>query len=131
MQGLSLRHARTFALLSNIMDVKAGSRIVTEGEEGDDMYVVIGGQLRVWVEGQDGPVDLATLTRGAILGEVGFFVHKRSANVDAVTDSRLLRFNVEDLERLRRRRPWIAAIIYRNLNRVQAERMARTTHRVR
>lgn len=131
MQGLNLRQARTFALLSNIMDVKAGSRIMTEGEEGDDMYVVIGGQLRVWVERDDGPVDLASMSRGAILGEIGFFVHKRSANVDAVTDARLLRFNVDYLERLRRRRPWIAAIIYRNLNRVQAERLARTTHMMR
>jgi predicted RND superfamily exporter protein len=131
MQGLTLRQARTFALLSNILDVKAGTRIMSEGEEGDHMYVVISGQLRVWVERHDGPVDLATLSRGAILGEIGFFVHKRSANVDAITDARLLRFNVDDLEQLRRRRPSIAAIIYRNLNRVQAERLARTTHMMR
>jgi predicted RND superfamily exporter protein len=131
MQGLNLRQARTFALLSNIMDVKSGTRIMTEGEEGDDMYVVIGGQLRVWVERNDGPVDLASMSRGAILGEIGFFVHKRTANVDVVSDARLLRFNVDYLERLRRRRPWIAAIIYRNLNRVQAERLARTTHMMR
>lgn len=131
MQGLTLRQARTFALLSNVMDVKAGTRIMTEGEEGDDMFVVIGGQLRVWVERHDGPVDLATMTRGAILGEIGFFMHKRTANVDAVSDARLLRFNVPLLERLRRRRPWIAAIVYRNLNRVQAERLVRTTHMMR
>ncbi len=131
MQGLTLRQARTFALLSNIMDVKAGTRIVTEGEEGHDMYVVISGQLRVWVPRHDGPVDLATMSRGAILGEIGFFAAKRSANVDTLTDTRLLRFNVDDLERLRRRRPWIAAIIYRNLNRVQAERLVRTTHMMR
>ncbi|MGH8458252.1 MAG: cyclic nucleotide-binding domain-containing protein, partial [Nevskiales bacterium] len=131
MHSLTLRQARTFALLSNIMDVKAGTRIMTEGDEGDDMFVVISGQLRVWVERNDGPVDLASMARGAILGEIGFFVHKRTANVDAVTDARLLRFNVDYLERLRRRRPWIAAIIYRNLNRVQAERLARTTHMMR
>jgi hypothetical protein len=40
---------------------------------------------------------------------------------------RLLRFDSQDLERLRLRYPGIAATIYRNLNRIQAERMARMT----
>jgi predicted RND superfamily exporter protein len=131
MQGLTLRSARTFALLSDIMDLKAGSRVITEDEEGDDMYVVIDGQLRVWVERHDGPVDLAVMKRGDVIGEIGHFVAKRTANVDAVTDVRLLRFNDKSLDRLRRWRPWIAATVYRNLNRAQAERLARTTHMMR
>ncbi len=131
MSDLNLRQSRIFALLSNVMDLKAGQRLLTEGDEGDDMYVVISGTLRVWVQRADGPVDLATMERGSVLGEVGYFMHKRTANVDALTDVRLLAFNEQSLERLRRWRPWIAAVVYRNLNRVQAERMARTTGRMR
>jgi uncharacterized protein len=40
---------------------------------------------------------------------------------------RVLRFNSQDLERLRQRYPAIAATLFRNLNRIQAERIARMT----
>ena len=49
---------------------------------------------------------------------------------DADTDALLIRFDSEDLERLRRRYPRIAAAVFRNLNRIQAERLVRTTEKV-
>ena len=70
---------------------------------------------------------LAAMARGAVMGEAGYFGQRRTANVDALTPVRLLRFDSQDLERLRQRYPRIAAVIYRNLNRIQAERLARAT----
>ena len=125
--GLSLRQARTFALLSSIQMVKAGERIISEGESARDIYVVIDGELLAWVERQGEVRRLSTMGRGASIGEAGYFGQKRTANVDALTDARLLRFDSQDLERLRLRHPRIAATIFRNLNRIQAERLARMT----
>lgn len=127
LSGLSLRQARTFALLSNLEKLPAGSRVIAEGDYARDMYVIVDGQVEAWVERNDERKTLSKLGRGAVMGEAGYFGQRRTANVDAVTPVRLLRFNSQDLERLRLRHPRIAATIFRNLNRIQAERIARMT----
>lgn len=128
---LKLRQARVFALLARMERFSAGRRVVSEGDEAGDIYVVIDGELRVVVDRDGSGMELARLRRGAVLGEVGHFALRRSASVDAVTPVRLLRFNAEDLDRLRRRFPRTAALVLRNLNRVQAQRLAETTKRLR
>ena len=98
-----------------------------EGEQAQDVYVVIDGQLQAWVLRDYNRVDLATMARGAVVGETGYFGEKRTATVETLTPTRLLVFTPESLERITRWYPWIAAIIYRNLNRIQAKRLANTT----
>ncbi|MEQ8800049.1 MAG: MMPL family transporter [Phycisphaerales bacterium] len=127
---LKLRQARIFALLSEIQQSPAGERVIAEGDEAGDIFVVIDGELRVWIEREDQQVELQRLRRGAVLGEVGHFARRRTANVDAVTDVRLLRFDSDDLEQLRRRYPRTAALVFRNLNRIQAQRLAEATRRI-
>lgn len=127
LSGLSLRQARVFALMSKLESYPPGESVIRQGDFARDMYVIVDGNLEVWIErGEDRKV-LATLGRGAVMGEAGYFGQRRTANVSSVTPVRLLRFDSNDLERLRRRFPWIAATIFRNLNRVQAERLARAT----
>ena len=127
LSGLSLRQARVFALMSKLESHKAGETVIRQGDFARDMYVVVDGTLEVWIERNDEHKVLATLSRGAVMGEAGYFGQRRTANVSSVSPVRLLRFDAQDLERLRRRYPWIAATIFRNLNRVQAERLARAT----
>ncbi len=127
---LKLRQARIFALLSEIQQSPAGERVIAEGDEAGDIFVVIDGELRVWVEREGQQVELQRLRRGAVLGEVGHFAKRRTANVDAVTEVRLLRFDSDDLEQLRRRYPRTAALVFRNLNRIQAQRLAEATRRI-
>ena len=67
---------------------------------------------------------------GQVVGEVALFYRKRSADVDAETDVRLLRFGEEDIARVRRRYPRIAATVLYNLNRVQAQRLVENTQRI-
>jgi predicted RND superfamily exporter protein len=131
-EGLSLRQARTFALLANLQQVKAGGNIITKGDVASDIYVVIDGEVDVWIDNDSGErLSLATMRRGATMGEVGYFNSKRTANVDAISHVRLLRFNNDDLERMRKRRPYIAATLFRNLNLIQAQRLANTTEKLR
>ncbi len=129
-QDLSLRQTRIFALMADIRRMQAGERLVTEGEAGNDMFVIVDGTLRAWVERDGAEVELSTMPRGSVVGEVAYFASKRTANVDADSDALLIRFDGEDLERLRRRYPRIAAAVFRNLNRIQAERLVRTTEKV-
>lgn len=127
LSGLSLRQARVFALLSKMEQVKPGMRLIQQGELARDVYVIVEGTLEVSIEKGGERKILSTMGRGGVIGEAGYFGQRRTASVDALTPSRVLRFDSQDLERLRVRYPKIAAIIYRNLNRVQAERIARTT----
>jgi CRP-like cAMP-binding protein len=128
--GLSTRQARMFALMSHLESVVAGTRLIQQGDDARDIFVIIDGTLEASVERDDGRFVLNTLTRGATLGEAGFFGQRRTASVDTVTPSRILRFDSHDLDRLRVWHPAIAAIIFRNLNSIQAERLARMTSMV-
>ena len=132
--GLSTRQARIFALLSNMQTMPAGTRLITEGDPGGDVFVVIEGELSVWLQRDAGRMDVATLRRGAVLGEAGYFGQKRTANVDTLTPVRLLRFDDADRERICRRYPRIAARVFMNINKIQAERLAgqmQRAHRTR
>jgi len=129
-QGLSPRQARIFALLSTIETVEAGARLITEGEEGDEMFVIIDGVLVASLERDGERTVLSRMRRGDVVGEVALFHRKRSADVDAETDARLLRFGQDDLARVRRRHPRIAATVLYNLNLVQARRLVENTRRI-
>lgn len=122
--GLSARQARTFALMTRVQDFAQGQRVITQGQDAEDIYVVIDGRLRAFLDREDGQRELAIMERGAVMGEVGYFGQKRTANVETQTPARLLAFNGADLDAMRRRYPRIAATIYRNMNLAQAERLA-------
>ena len=68
--------------------------------------------------------------RSDVIGEVGLFHGRRSANVDAIGDVRLVRLTPENLDRLHRRHPRIHARTLLNLGRILAERLAPVTQRV-
>ena len=130
LKGLRKSQARIVAIMSRVVRVPAGRRIIKDGDKGSEMYVVIDGKLKTSIEGDDGPVELATHARGDVVGEAGLFYEKRTANVDTLEDSRLLCLTQENLDRLSRRYPYIATKVFRNLNKVLATRLFRTTHRL-
>jgi predicted RND superfamily exporter protein len=130
LKGLRNSQARILALMSRIVTVPAGKRIITNGNKGTQMYVVIDGKLTTSFEGENGRVQVATHTRGDIVGETGLFYEKRTADVDATEDSRLLSLTQDNLERLSRRYPYIASKVFRNMNEILARRLFRTTHRL-
>jgi CRP-like cAMP-binding protein len=116
--------------MSRVIKVPAGKRIIRDGEKGSEMYVVVDGKLNATIDGTHGPVDLATYTRGDVVGEAGLFYENRTANVDTLEDSRLLCITQDNLDRLGRRYPYIATKVFRNLNKILATRLFRTTHRL-
>lgn len=129
-EGLSSRQARIFALMAEIRHFRTGQMLAREGEIGRAMYVILEGRLRSSVCRGNRRVELAEMGRGDVMGETGLFSQWRSADVEALSDGRMIEFETDDLERLRRRYPKTAATLFRNLNRLQADRLVRTTGRV-
>jgi CRP-like cAMP-binding protein len=129
-RGMSKAQARIVALMTQMVELRAGQRLITLGEKGDGMYVVIEGRLRSTLPGEGHTVELNRHGRGDVLGEVALFRGERTANVDCESDARLLRIDPTHLERLRRRYPRVAAQLYRNLSGVLAERLVSVTARV-
>lgn len=129
--GFSKWQARIVALMTEIVEVPAGHRLLQTGQKSDGMYLVIEGDLESSIEREGVFVPLNRHGRGDVLGEVGLFRGERTANVDCRSDCRLLRFDQANLARLQRRYPRTAAKLMRNLSEVLAERLDSATQRVR
>lgn len=126
-EDMSRRQARIFALMATVRRLDSGELLMRSGDAGQHAYVVLDGHLRATVPGQAAP--LLEYGRGDVVGEIGLFSARRAADVRAVEDARLVRFDGDDLERLRRRYPRTAALVYRNLNRIQSSRRLETVDR--
>jgi hypothetical protein len=128
---LSNPQCRIVALMASVRRVPAGERLMSIGDQGAEMYVVIDGKLRAWKPGDSGAIELNTHTRGDVIGEVGFFYKSRSANIDVIEESRLLRLTQSNMDRLGRRYPRIASRLLRGLMEVVTERLSQTTGKLR
>ena len=109
----------------------AGQPLLRSGDEGREMFLVIDGALEASIETQAGRQVLNRFTRGDLVGEVGYYTRKHSAELEIVEPARLLRLTERGLARLERRAPRISAVLYRNLARILAARVAETTARIR
>jgi CRP/FNR family cyclic AMP-dependent transcriptional regulator len=69
----------------------AGERIISAGDSGHCMYVILSGSARVSVKRGNGEIELARLSAGDFFGEVALVDDgPRSANVTAVEECKLL-----------------------------------------
>ena len=128
--GLTKAQARITALTTSVVKHAAGTPVFRAGDVGDALCVVIEGELRVSLKTSEGKsVELARARRGDVVGEVGLYHGKRTADVSAVTDVRLLRLDANNLQRLRKRYPRIAAQVLWNLSAVMADRLANAADR--
>jgi small-conductance mechanosensitive channel/CRP-like cAMP-binding protein len=88
-----------FAELSTDRLFGAGQTIVRQGQDGDSMFVVGQGRVRVTV-GESG-AEVATLGPGAYFGEMSLLTgDPRSATVSAIDDSLLLEITASDFRRI-------------------------------
>jgi CRP-like cAMP-binding protein len=129
-RGLSKHQARVAALMTSLRHFPAGHKLIHTGDAGREMFVVIHGTMAATVPSRTGSVRVE-LERGDVVGEVGLFHGRRSADVDTMSDVTLMRLTLGNLERLQKRYPRIGAQLYRNLTYVLAERLAQSTARAR
>lgn len=130
-KGLSSRQCRVVAQIANLRSIPKGEALIRAGDEGREMYVVIDGKLRVYIDTDKGPQEFRTESRGEVTGLLGFFGRRRSANIDVLEDARLLRLTSKNMTELARRKPAIAAVLFRNLGDHMSDLISDQTQRER
>jgi sigma-B regulation protein RsbU (phosphoserine phosphatase) len=96
----------------------AGETIMTQGERGTFAYMILDGEVDVFVELPAGPVHMATVGRHRIVGELGAFTETpRTATVVARTALAAMRIERDSLMGLVAEYPALAASIVGELGR--------------
>lgn len=87
LRGLNRKHLETVAKQGTVISYEAGKKVITEGETGEEFFVVVEGSLTVSAGGRE----FAQLGPGDFFGELALFdPAPRDATVTATTDSQLL-----------------------------------------
>jgi CRP/FNR family cyclic AMP-dependent transcriptional regulator len=114
------------ALQASMVDVslRRGQVLFFEGEEGDRLYIVSSGKIKLGRTSSDGRENLlAVLGPGEMFGELSLFdPGPRTATATAVTDARLKGLGHDDLHPWLDSRPEVAAPLLKAL----AQRLRRT-----
>ncbi len=129
-QDLGPRQARVVALMGSLKRYPGGEKLFSEGDDAHDIAVVIDGEVGISFVRDGSRVQMSKIARGKVVGPSAMASGRRTADADALTDIRLLHITAEDMVRLRHRYPRIAAQVYRNLNRVQGQRIATLMDRI-
>ena len=126
-EGFSEQDARDFIAWAVRLDAGPGDAVIREGEDGQDMFVVVAGSLRVVKAGAGEEQELAVLEPGDSFGEIALLDSgPRSASVVAIEASTLLRFERKHLVKI----PAVSLKLYRNIATMVAVRLRDTSARV-
>ena len=129
-KGLTKWQAKKVILASNVEEFKKGETVIRRGDMGNKMYVIIAGELEVTFTEGSNRVQLATLRLGEVFGEVALVSQiRRTADITALSDSRLLALDAPSLLSLRRFSPYLASHLFLNIARILGERFAEKTER--
>jgi CRP/FNR family transcriptional regulator, cyclic AMP receptor protein len=123
-QGVDADAAESLAKEMEIIEIRKGEVVFSEGEPGDSLYIVLTGKLKVGRRAADGRQNLiAVMGPSDMVGELSLFdPGPRTATATAVLDTRLARLRKHAL------RPWLTnrPEIAEQLLRVLARRLRRT-----
>jgi SulP family sulfate permease len=110
------------------VSVPEGSVLLRQDDPPGDVYVLESGSLAVRTVTHEGTsLRLRTLRPGVVVGEIALYTDvPRTADVVAETDSVVLRIGRDEIERLERDEPELAAALHRWLARQLAERLTDT-----
>jgi CRP/FNR family transcriptional regulator, cyclic AMP receptor protein len=126
LQGVSPEDATALVAQFDYLDVPKGSVIFNEGEQGDSLYIVLSGKIKLGRRTADGRESLvAIMGPSDEFGELSLFdPGPRTATAVAVTDARLARMSKQALRTWIANRPGIAE----QLLRVLARRLRKTNN---
>lgn len=128
LQGLNRDEAQKFLSKSTVIEVKAGDRIIRQGDRDNTLFVLLSGLAEVRLNDGAGP-PLAVFAAGDSFGEIGYLTPvARTANVIARTDCEVLVLSGDFVNRFIAAEPSIGARVLNNLARELAARLAMATH---
>lgn len=123
-RGFTPLRAKRLILFSDIEEHAAGTKVIRRGDVGDCMYVVLSGELEAVVDHGEAQQTLNKIEVGGIFGEVALVAReRRSADVIARTETRLLRLNSDSLQRLQRFSPYLSSQLFLNIASIIGERL--------
>lgn len=133
LQGMSRWQIKKLILLSELHELPAGTQLIEQGAEGQEMYLLLEGRAEVYVSNQEGhPRFISAIHPGAIVGEIAFVDRcARTATVGAATDITVLVFTQESTQQRLRHYPHISLKLFRNISRVLGQRLAATLNQIR
>jgi CRP/FNR family cyclic AMP-dependent transcriptional regulator len=122
--ALDEESAATLEAAMTTRSVRRGHVIFSEGDEGDRLFVVLEGKVKIWRAAADGRENLlAVMGSGDMFGELSLFdPGPRTSSVSAVTDSLLASLDHDDLRPLLLEQPGVASQLLQAL----AQRLRRT-----
>jgi CRP/FNR family transcriptional regulator len=122
--ALDSESAAALEAMLTTRSVARGHVVFREGDEGDRLFIVIDGKVKISRAAADGRENLlAVLGAGEMFGELSLFdPGPRTATVSAVTDSTLASLDHDDLRPLLVERPGVAVELLQAL----AQRLRRT-----
>lgn len=119
LEGVSEDVIKTMAGLGESITVPAGQELMHEGEEPHYFYMVLDGELEVFLPmtvDRFSEVKLASVTGGACIGEYSFIDRRRlSASVRALADSHLFRMSHDAFQGFLEDNSDIGNVVLRNL----------------
>lgn len=104
----------TLARQMTVRRLEAGRNVITQGEAGDSMHILLAGLMDVQLAQSPGesPLSVGELRPGEFFGEMSLFTGElRSATIMALTPSVTFEIAREDLARIYRRRPEVMAVV--------------------
>jgi predicted RND superfamily exporter protein len=126
--GLRPGQARIAVLMGQIKRFAPGEYIVRQGEQGNEMYVILQGSTQVLAGSGEQRKALMEMRRGDVFGEMALVRNNvRSADVVATGPVEALAVDEHFLRRLQLRYPRIAAKVFLNLTRILSDRLQRMT----
>ena len=79
-----------------------GTRLCTEGETGDKMFIIENGEVVVLKAAEEDLIEINVLQDGDIAGEMGLFGKKiRTASLETKSQSKIWTLDYDDFEKLR------------------------------
>lgn len=124
--GLGRLGVRLVVLLGRLKTFTRGERLVQQGDEGHEMYLLLEGKAEVRLD----TGMTITLARGGIVGEMALLRRsRRGADVVATSDVDALVIDEAFLRRLRIRYPRLAAKFFLNIARILSDRLEESNRR--
>ncbi len=117
LNGLPPQDIQRVADVANEQDFTDGEVICEQGEAGDEMYVIISGEVRIMVQNEnEAPKEIARRKVGDVVGEMSIISgDARIATMIASGDTRALCLDRLSFEGLLRERPEVSLAVMREL----------------
>ncbi|ULQ59406.1 GGDEF domain-containing protein [Brucepastera parasyntrophica] len=126
--GLSYEQIEVLFSLMKGLEYTKGQRIFTEGDPGNEMFIIATGAVAISITLADGKeAILAEIKQGSFFGEMAIIEHApRSATCTALADTYLFSLSADNLYSLMDIRPEMSVIILTNMLKITTQRLQNT-----